>query len=48
MEKKIQELTDKLYQEGVERGNEEAQRLIENAREEAKKLLKMLKKKLNQ
>ncbi|ERI88537.1 ATP synthase, subunit E [Bacteroides pyogenes F0041] len=45
MEKKIQELTDKLYQEGVERGNEEAQRLIENAREEAKKIVEDAEKK---
>ena len=28
MENKIQELTDKIYREGVEKGNEEAQRLI--------------------
>ena len=36
MENKIQELTDKIYREGVEKGNEEAQRLIANAQEEAK------------
>ena len=28
MENKIQELTDKIYREGVEKGNEEAQKLI--------------------
>lgn len=39
MENKIQELTDKIYREGVEKGNEEAQRLIANAQEEAKKLI---------
>ena len=39
MENKIQELTDKIYREGVEKGNEEAQRLIANAQEEAKKIL---------
>ncbi|MBQ8889326.1 MAG: hypothetical protein IJY59_07550 [Bacteroidaceae bacterium] len=39
MENKIQELTDKIYREGVEKGNEEAQRLVSNAREEAAKLL---------
>ena len=38
MENKIQELTDKIYREGVEKGNEEAQRLIANAQEEAKKI----------
>ena len=39
MENKIQELTDKIYREGVEKGNEEAQRLINNAREEAAKIV---------
>ena len=39
MENKIQELTDKIYREGVEKGNEEAQRLVSNAREAAAKIL---------
>ena len=39
MENKIQELNDKIYREGVEKGNEEAQRLVSNAREEAAKIL---------
>ena len=39
MENKIQELTDKLYREGVEKGNEEAQKLIAKAQEEAKKIV---------
>lgn len=39
MQNKIQELTDKIYQEGVEKGNLEAQRLIANAQEEAKKII---------
>lgn len=39
MENKIQELTDKIYREGVEKGNEEAQRLVNNAREEAVKIV---------
>ena len=39
MENKIQELTDKIYREGVEKGNEEAQRLVGNAREEVAKIL---------
>ena len=39
MDNKIQELTDKIYREGVEKGNEEAQRLVSNAREEAAKIL---------
>ena len=38
MENKIQELTDKIYREGVEKGNEDAQRLVSNAREEAAKI----------
>ena len=36
---KIQELTDKLYREGVEKGEAEATRLVEAAREEAAKIL---------
>ena len=39
MENKIQEMTDKIYREGVEKGNEEAQRLVSNAREEAAKIV---------
>lgn len=39
MENRIQELTDKIYREGVEKGNEEAQRLIDEARKEADRLL---------
>ena len=39
MENKIQELTDKIYREGVEKGNEEAQRLVSNAHEEAAKII---------
>ena len=39
MENKIQELTDKIYREGVEKGNEEAQKLIVKAQEEAQKIV---------
>ena len=39
MENKIQELTDKIYREGVEKGNEEAQKVIVKAQEEAKKIV---------
>lgn len=39
MENKIQELTDKIYREGVEKGNEEAQKLIEKARREAAQIV---------
>ncbi|SRR5574344_51246 len=44
MENKIQELTDKIYHEGVEKGNEEAQRLIHNAKAEAEKIIAEAKK----
>ena len=44
MENKIQELTDKIYREGVEKGNEEAQRLISEAQQEAQKLVEDAKK----
>lgn len=39
MENKIQELTNKIYQEGVEKGNVEAQRLVGAAQDEAKKII---------
>ena len=39
MENKIQEWTDKIYREGVEKGNTEAQKLIANAQDEAKKIV---------
>ena len=40
METKIQELTDKLYQEGVEKGEQEAERIIHEANTEKSALLK--------
>ena len=45
MENKIQELTDKIYREGVEKGNEEAQRLVNEAHQEAQKCWRKHKKK---
>ena len=39
MDNKIQELTDKIYHEGVEKGNEEARKLVEQAQNEAKKIV---------
>ena len=45
MENKIQELTDKIYHEGVEKGNEEAQKLIQRLKKTLNKSLKMLRKK---
>ena len=35
MENKIQELTEKIYAEGVEKGNVEAARIVEEAKEKA-------------
>lgn len=40
MENKIQELTDKLYREGVEKGNAEAEKIIAAAKEQAQQILK--------
>jgi V/A-type H+-transporting ATPase subunit E len=39
MEAKIQELTEKLYLEGVERGNQEAERLVEEAQNRRKTMM---------
>lgn len=39
MESKIQELTEKLFLEGVEKGEKEAQRIIEEAQTRRKKLI---------
>ena len=39
MENKIQELTDKIYREGVEKGNEEAQKLVAAAKDEAAQIV---------
>lgn len=39
MENKIQELTDKIYREGVEKGNIEALRLIREAQMKAEKII---------
>jgi V/A-type H+-transporting ATPase subunit E len=40
MDSKIQELTEKLYNEGVEKGKAEAANIVENAQKEAEALLK--------
>ena len=44
MENKIQELTDKIYREGVEKGNIEAQKLISNAKDEATQIIESARK----
>ena len=36
---KIQELTDKIYREGVEKGEAEAKRLVDDAKASADKIL---------
>lgn len=41
MENRIQELTEKIYNEGVEKGNAEAQRLIVEAQEKAADIVGM-------
>jgi len=40
MDSKIQELTEKLYNEGVEKGQEEANNIVENAKQEKDRILK--------
>lgn len=44
MENRIQELTDKIYQEGVQKGNSEAQTIVAKAREEAELIVENAKK----
>ncbi len=39
MNTKLQELTDKIYQEGVEKGNEEAKNIVENAKAQANDII---------
>ena len=40
MQNKLQELTEKIYREGVSKGNEEAEIIISGARAESEKILK--------
>lgn len=39
MDTSLQQLTDKIYQEGVEKGNAEAKSIVEAAQKEAKKII---------
>ena len=39
MENKIQELTDKIYREGVEKANTQADSLLQEAQKKAKKII---------
>ncbi len=44
MQSKLQELTEKIYQEGVEKGNAEAQEIIEKAKADAAEIISNAKK----
>ena len=44
MQSKLQELTEKIFQEGVEKGNAEAQQIVENAKAEANSIIEKAKK----
>ena len=44
MTSKLQELTQKIYQEGLEKGNSEAQEIIDGAKKEAQSILETAKK----
>ena len=44
MQNKLQELTEKIYQEGVEKGNAEAQQIIEKAKSDAAEIIAKSKK----
>lgn len=48
MENRLQELTDKIYQEGVSRGNGEAEKIIAEAKAEAEKIVGKAKKEADQ
>lgn len=39
MENKLQQLTDKLYNEGLQKGQKEAQEVLENARKQAERII---------
>jgi len=47
MEQKLQEITEKLYQEGVVKGNEEAGRIIVDANESASSIIENARKEAN-
>jgi V/A-type H+-transporting ATPase subunit E len=44
MEQKLKEITEKLYQEGVEKGNQEAEKIIAEAKDTAKSIIEDAKK----
>lgn len=48
MQSKLQELTEKIYQEGLEKGNEEAKAIVEAAKKEASDIVDAAKKEASQ
>ncbi len=48
MQNKLQELTEKIYQEGLEKGNEEAKTIVDNAKLEATSIVNAAKKEAEQ
>ncbi len=44
MQKKLQELTDKLYQEGIDKAKEEAEKIVKDAKKEAEEIRSKAKK----
>jgi V/A-type H+/Na+-transporting ATPase subunit E len=44
MQNKLQELTEKIFQEGVEKGNAEAHQIVDNAKSEASQIIENAKK----
>ncbi|MFP4557149.1 MAG: hypothetical protein ACLFNU_09780 [Bacteroidales bacterium] len=48
MQNKLQELTEKIYQEGLSKGNEEADKIIAKAKEDSEKLISDAKKQAEQ
>lgn len=48
MQNKLQELTEKIYQEGLEKGNKEAKTIIDNAKQEATSIVNAAKKEAEQ
>ena len=40
MQNKLQELTDKLYQEGLSKGKQEGENLVAQAKAEAEKIIR--------
>ncbi len=45
MQKKLQELTEKIYREGVEKANQEAEKIVSDAKQQAEELLSKSQKK---